>query len=305
MILLLPAAASGSFLKADASVDTTSGHVGDLFDYTIRIAADSGLAVEIPEIKKSPGDFEVISSMEPSVRDSARYKIYNLDFKIAAYRVGELSIPAVDIKAVDRDGAESTAWTEEIPITIMSVLPEKSSDSLDIKDIKPIVGFPWPTYYYIVIASGLILAAFLIYWFFLRRKKAGLFTRPPKLPDPPWVVALRMLDELKHSRLMERGEYKQFYFKLSEIGKYYIDRRFGFPAIERTTAEIKEGFEYGRPQAIDDKFIEFLEYSDLVKFAKYPSSITRCTEWMEYIEDIIRRTKVVEPVTGEKAEAVK
>ena len=277
---------------ANATVDSTSGTVGDIFKLNLVAVADSSLSVAVPSAKDGFGEFQVLSTTEPSIEDSNGYRLYKLSYEISAYKTGGLYLPSISIKAADSKGAEYTASTDSIRFEIQSVLPAITADSLLIKDIKPIFEFPIPAYYYVIIALVTITVAMLIYLYIRhRKKKSRLMGISEKPADPPWVAAAKMLDYLKNQRFLERGEFRQFFFALSEIGKFYADKRFNFPAIEKTTFEIIGEFDNHQPVALDARFIEFLKEADLVKFAKCPSSIAQGNGWLDYVEDLIITTK--------------
>lgn len=278
--------------SAEAAIDTTQGRIGDIFELRIDITADSNLSLIPPPTNKAFGDFQVLSSMEPVIENQGQDRKYSFIYQVAAYRTGELTVPEIIIKAVDIKGKEYTTSTNELPITIVSVLPTTAADSLQIKDIKPIMEFPLPFYYYLLIAGVILVVVGLVYFYFWNRKrKTGLLAGAAKPSEPPWITAMKMLEELSNQRYLEKGEFKWFHYKLSEIGKFYVDRRFKFPAIERTTTEIKYDYERLKPVDFNNIFIEYLEYADLVKFAKHPSSISEGGKWFGFIETLIRKSK--------------
>jgi hypothetical protein len=54
---------------------------------------------------------------------------------------------------------------------------------------------------------------------------------------PPDVEALRALDELAAARLLDAGEYRPFYIRLTVVAKRYLERRLEAPVLEMTTSE--------------------------------------------------------------------
>ncbi|MBD3234514.1 MAG: hypothetical protein GF315_12385 [candidate division Zixibacteria bacterium] len=290
--------------EAHAEVDSSTGRIGDLFTLNLRITADSSLSLIPPSAKDGFGEFAVINEFEPSVKDSNEIKIYNFKYNIAVYNTGEVTLPPIEISAADTSGNEITTETDSIEFEILSVLPQAAQgDTLILKEIKPIVEFPYPVWYYALIAGIIVLIAALVYLYLRYRKRMDISDKEIEKPaEPPWVVAMKMLEELKYKKLLEKGEFKQFYFDLSEIGKFYVDRRFDFPAIEQTTFEIREAYNRIKPAGLNDEFIDFLEYADLVKFAKYPSSISIGQKWFKYVEDLVLSTKPERGITQQTGE---
>lgn len=123
---------------------------------------------------------------------------------------------------------------------------------------------------------GIILLAcivFLVIYAFNRRKKnIPLFSLPSKPKLPPHVIALSELDKLKEEQLWQHDKVKDYYTRLTDIIRVYLEDRYNVPAMEQTTYEILNDFK-GENSQIRGKLYSGLEktltISDLVKFAKY------------------------------------
>jgi hypothetical protein len=99
-----------------------------------------------------------------------------------------------------------------------------------------------------------------------------LFQRPPKPKLPPHVIALQELDKLKNEELWQHEKVKDYYTRLTDIVRVYIEDRFTISAMEQTTFEILTSFNIKEEQIEKksfDELKEILEVSDLVKFAKF------------------------------------
>jgi len=104
---------------------------------------------------------------------------------------------------------------------------------------------------------------------YLKRKKdPEAFSQIPE--EPAHIIAFRELDKLKEDKIWARGEVKQYYTRLTEITRQYIERQYGIPAMESTTEEILRAFDRANPEddLLDEILRELLELADLVKFAK-------------------------------------
>ena len=122
---------------------------------------------------------------------------------------------------------------------------------------------------------GIILIAaiifLIIYAISRRRKNQPLFQRPEKPKLPPHVIALQELEKLKNDQLWQHEKVKDYYTRLTDIIRIYIEDRFGLPAMEQTTHEIVSTF-MAKKSVLDELSFkdlkEILELADLVKFAK-------------------------------------
>jgi hypothetical protein len=101
-----------------------------------------------------------------------------------------------------------------------------------------------------------------------KRRDPEVFTLKPQ--EPAHVIAFRELDRLKEKKLWESGAVKEFYTRLTEITRSYIERQYGIPAMERTTHDILGAFRKVNTEngILDEMLSGLLELADLVKFAK-------------------------------------
>jgi hypothetical protein len=122
---------------------------------------------------------------------------------------------------------------------------------------------------------GIILIAaivFLVIYALSRiNRNKPLFQRPPKPKLPPHVIALQELDKLKTEELWQHEKVKDYYTRLTDIVRVYIEDRFSIAAMEQTTFEILNSFK-GEELQIEKKTVkelgDILELADFVKFAK-------------------------------------
>lgn len=117
--------------------------------------------------------------------------------------------------------------------------------------------------------GGLVAAALLAWWVLRRLRGRG----PP--PVPPEVWALRELSRLDGDDWIETGRAREYYYRLTEIVRGYVERKFGLAAPEMTTEEFLRSLDPGRDRGREGPRIPydagrlraFLESCDLVKYA--------------------------------------
>lgn len=148
-------------------------------------------------------------------------------------------------------------------------------DELGISDIKDIQSpeFVWQDYLAYIYIPLLILIALaliaLVIYFILKKRKKGYYFKPEVIL-PPHIVALKELDHLKAEKIWQKGREKEFYTKLTDILREYVDRRFNIDAPEMTSDEIisamRRASEISSPV---ESLSQILHMADLVKFAKF------------------------------------
>jgi hypothetical protein len=84
---------------------------------------------------------------------------------------------------------------------------------------------------------------------------------------------------------------KQHYVGTSDVVRRYVERRFGFPALERTTWEIEQHLPALRLEEDAAAGLRYLlQLSDHVKFAKYKGSTADHERVIERAIDFVRKT---------------
>ncbi|MBU1635221.1 hypothetical protein KJ762_12030, partial [bacterium] len=168
----------------------------------------------------------------------------------------------------------------EFVVDVISVLPPGTTEPKDIKPpfaIRKIL--PWT-----IIIFGLLIAAILVgWWIYYRRWKMQQPTTPPDehYLEAPHMTAFRKLEELKSRPYKTEDEIRQYYFRISEILREYLERRFFIKALEMTTREIMDSFhDLDVAPGIDVEYKTLFDGLDLVKFAKMiPASSEMITYW--------------------------
>jgi len=290
--------------SVDVSVDSL--YIGD--DFTVRINADypEDIKLSEPATKAAEGAFILKSEpkLETRTRNGRRYDEYT--FKLSAFETGELEIPVFEFFWYDQQENQHTVKSESKTIYVKSVLPADTA-GIDIKDIigpKPLPRRWWP---YILTALIILVVGAIVYWLYRRKVKA--VDMPELPPEPPYDIAIRSLIQLKEKDLPGKGKTKKYYSELSEIIRHYIQGRFDIIAVEATTYELKKRLKH--PELYKDKktvILDFLNRSDMVKFAKHiPESIVIDKDY-DLIKDVVVSTKPIErPIEQQikHAEAVK
>lgn len=235
--------------------------VGDRFKLQLRDSEDLR-SVAVPDTLES---FKVLHW---KLMKEARQPDW-IEMTIVPLLPGSHSLPSMEVFPANL--ALPTMYTDRFRLNIVAVRDQ--ADTL-LVDLKPLEKYPLqlPWWLYWTLAGLALLTIALV---FAIKPKPAQAPRPPKQEsleprtvDPAWKVALKQLDELIAQELMLRGEEKQHHFRLSEILRQFLQRKYRFGAIKMSTSEIqwltRRVYVEAAPEVIG-----FLKYCDRVKFAKY------------------------------------
>lgn len=154
-------------------------------------------------------------------------------------------------------------------------------DVSNMKDINPIAGAvdferrwydwlpDWITEYWELWLAALILISASICAYLILTKKVEVPLVPKKKPIPPYQLALLRLSALKDENLWQSGQEKEYYTRLIDILRDYLQGRFGINAMEMTSRQITNKLqEHEATRMSNDRMKRILEIADMVKFAK-------------------------------------
>lgn len=192
--------------------------------------------------------------------------------RIAPFLEGEYELPPIELRRLAPDGTEDTLVFDPLRLEVKTMPVDTAT--FEIHDIKGQVRypvtfaevFPWVLLYW-VLAVIIILTVCLV--MIRRRKSDPEYVRK----DPAHIVALRQLDSYRGSSLWAPEKQKAFYSGVTDTLRAYMAERFGFGAMEMTTAEIfDEMKDKDAPEKVVGEVKELFERADFVKFAKYVAS---------------------------------
>jgi LPXTG-motif cell wall-anchored protein len=168
----------------------------------------------------------------------------------------------------------------------------------DIHDIKPLLsmGPDLQWLYWALAALGLAGLA-LLAWYLWRRRKKPVPSIPAPPPAAPHIEAIRALDALAAQTDISG---KPYYFALSAILRRYLERRYGFPAVEMTTEELLPRLD-GLPLDADlaPALKAFCRAADPIKFAGADAARSQMNDHMAMARSFVKRTTLEQGVASE------
>jgi hypothetical protein len=139
---------------------------------------------------------------------------------------------------------------------------------------------------YILLFLIVVALVFLGYYFWKKRQPKEKEIYIPKIP--PFDMAMQNLKELDNARLLKEGNVKEYYVRLTDILRRYIEDELNIPAMESTTFEIMGTLRNKDiSKETKEKIEELLKESDFVKFAKYEPESGKHPYFRKSTEDII------------------
>jgi hypothetical protein len=283
--------------------------VGERVTLTVEVSAPGGVEVRMPRLEGSLGAFSVRAArMPPDVPEDGRRR-FTHTYELDTFASGPVEIPTVSIGFTDRrpeiagtgQAVEGELASDPLTVTVGSVLAGGEQPT-DFRDIKSPVDVPvetalraWALPAAIVAVAAAAATAAVVLG--RRRKRRQVSERIV----PPHEWALGELDRLAADNLIEQSRFHEFYVRLTDVVRRYIERRFSIMAPERTTDEFLR--ETQMSPALRDEHKDllggFLRAADMVKFALHEPTAEEAdsafTAARGFVDDTAPREDAPEP----------
>jgi hypothetical protein len=240
---------------------------------------------------------DTISLVPPDAFETGTCRIVSVTWKEAkakgrTTKTAELEVITTDLEKAQLpattfhfrtpEGDTLSVGSDEVNVGVRRLTQPDSKP----KPLKPQWEAPRGYAFLIVIAAGLALAA-VVFWLVRRwRRREVVRASEPELPAD--VVALQRLTEIERMSLLEAGEIKKYYTLVIDVLRGYVEKRYGFPAMDQTTDEILWGLRRLHVDAADIEPV--LREADLVKFAKHRPEPAAAKGLIDTVRAIVART---------------
>ncbi|MCX6327221.1 MAG: hypothetical protein NT144_11315 [Bacteroidia bacterium] len=275
LFITIISSSSGQEVNVTSAFDSSRIFIGDQIYFSISVDQPSNLSLTLPFFKDTLcKNIEILSGpvVDSSSNQDGRIKIIE-KYIITSFDSGFYQVPPVFAEMKNENGLKRF-YSDYSQLEVMRVKIAPADTTFKIYDIiKPYRApltfgevMPW-----VLLVALFIALAWVVIRLIQKHKKSKKAVETVVNPDPAHVIAFRELEKLRDDELWQKGEIKNYYTKLTEIIRQYLENRFRVFSLELTTSEtldalIKTGF---KRDASFKQLKTVLIGSDFVKFAKY------------------------------------
>jgi cytochrome c-type biogenesis protein CcmH/NrfG len=161
----------------------------------------------------------------------------------------------------------------------------------DVQD-NPFQWSDWSLSFWLSVLMLVLLAA--AYYLYLRlRNNKPIITHIRVVKRLlPHQKALQQIEQIKADKMVASENSKEYYTKLTDTIRKYIEERYGFNAMEMTSSEIIDHLMATQDENALSELRHLFLTADLVKFAKYSTLINENDANLVNAIDFINQTKL-------------
>ena len=277
-----------------ARIDPIEMLIGEQAQVTLTIPGDGIANIEWPKLQPRqmlvPG-VEIIGTQHP---DAKTMIVTLTSFDGSLYH-----LPAFKVKVNGKELKSEDLALKVVEVEVDTTQLNKMFPPKDVQD-NPFQWSDWSLSFWLSILLLVLLA--LTYYLYIRlRDNKPVIARIRIVKRLlPHQKAMKAIEEIKAERMVTSEDPKEYYTRLTDALRKYIEERYGFSAMEMTSSEIIERLmQTDDPQTLSELRQLFLT-ADLVKFAKYSTLINENDANLVSAIDFINMTKVEVPVSEQE-----
>ena len=276
IILIFSAIGTTAQVKVDAFIDSIAILIGEQAHVTLSVTAKNSDRIEFQPLKEAhyvvPG-LELLhvekadtTQLEDNlIKVSKRLTLTSFDEKL-------YPIPSFWIKVNGKKYTTNSLALKVITVDVDTLHLNQFYPPKDVQD-NPFSWNDWKEMFWCSVLLVLLLVVSIYLWVRLKQNKPIIVRVKVVKHLPPHKKALIKIEQIKQDKLTVSSNQKEYYTKLTDTLRRYIEERFGFNAMEMTTSEIIEHLQKEDDNQMLLELKELFETADLVKFAKYSAQI--------------------------------
>ncbi len=285
------------FVIAQSSIQTKIDPIemliGEQANVTLTIEAGDNANIEWPKLQPRemlvPG-VEIIGTKHP---DAHTMLITLTSFDGSLYH-----LPAFKVKVDGKELKSSDLALKVIEMEVDTTQLNKMFPPKDVQD-NPFAWSDWSLSFWLSILLLLLVA--LTYYLYVRLRAGKPIITHIKIVKRllPHQKAMKEIEQIKADKMVTSENQKEYYTKLTDTLRRYIEERYGFSAMEMTSSEIIDRLMAAGDQQSLTELTQLFMTADLVKFAKYSTMINENDQNLVNAIDFINQTKLENQPTEE------
>ncbi|SEA25236.1 hypothetical protein SAMN04487851_10421 [Prevotella sp. tc2-28] len=259
--------------------------IGEQAQVTVTVQAPEGARVEMPTFQPRQ---QIVAGVE--VIATQRTDDRTLLLTLTSFDGNLYYLPPFKVKVNGKTVESKSLALKVVEVEVDTTKLDKFFGPKDVQD-NPFQWSDWKLSFWL---SILILVLWAVaYYLYLRLRDNKPIIARIKIVKRllPHQKAMKEIEQIKADKMVASEDQKEYYTKLTDTLRKYIEERYGFSAMEMTSSEIIARLTSSGDQQSLDELRRLFMTADLVKFAKYSTMINENDANLVNAIDFINQTK--------------
>jgi hypothetical protein len=281
-------------------IDSIQILVGQQAHVTLTAVAKENSKVEFPQFKPTqmitPG-VEVLGSQElESQQEDNGFVTRATVYTLTSFDDTLYYLPPMTVKIDGKPYKSKSLALKVLTIDVDTTNVDQFFGPKDVQD-NPFQWSDWSLTFWLSVLMLVLLA--ICYYLYLRMRDNKPIITHIRIVKKllPHQKAMQQIEQIKAEKMVTAEDSKEYYTRLTDTIRKYIEERYGFSAMEMTSSEIIAKLMETQDEGALSELRHLFLTADLVKFAKYSTLINENDMNLVNAIDFINQTKLEnEPV---------
>ena len=298
LVFLIVLAASVFRLSAqvsvEAQIDSIEIFVGQQVHLTLTAHAKENAKVEFPVFQPTqyitPGVEVLNSEQRPDVSQDNGFMSRSMVYTLTSFDDTLYYLPPMTVKIDGKPYKNKSLALKVLTIEVDTAHVDQFFGPKDVQD-NPFQWSDWSLSFWLSVLMLVLLA--VTYYLYLRLRDNKPIIKTIRIVKRllPHQKAMKEIEQIKADKMVSSENSKEYYTKLTDTLRKYIEERYGFNAMEMTSSEIIEKLTATQDENAISELRQLFLTADLVKFAKYSTLINENDRNLVNAIDFINQTK--------------
>ena len=282
-------------VSVEAEIDSIQIFVGQQAHVTLSATAKENAKVEFPQFKPTqyvtPG-VEVLDCKELEKKEQDNgFVTRRVVYTMTSFDDTLYYLPPMEVKIDGKPYQSKSLALKVLTIEVDTLHAEQFFGPKDVQD-NPFQWSDWSLPFWLSVLMLVLLA--VGYYLYLRLRDNKPIISHIRIVKRllPHQKAMKEIEQIKADKMVTSENSKEYYTKLTDTLRKYIEERYGFSAMEMTSSEIIERLTSAQDQKALDELRQLFTTADLVKFAKYSTLINENDANLVNAIEFINQTKL-------------
>ena len=289
-------------VQVESTIDSIQILIGEQAHVTLNVSMKKGLKLEMPQYKRmeyvTPGvEFVSDTQADTSELDNNMIKVSKV-YTLTSVDENLYYLPEMTVKVDGKPYKTKSLALKVLTVPVDTLHPEQFFPPKDVQN-NPFQWAEWRAPFWLSILLIVMMMAALYLRKRLKDNKPIIAKIKIVKKVLPHQKAMKEIERLKEERMTSSENNKEYYTRLTDTLRKYIEERFGFNAMEMTSSEIIDHLNSVDDRKMIDELKELFTTADLVKFAKYSTLINENDANLVNAIEFINTTKIENAPTTE------
>ena len=291
IIFLLSPLHSLAQVKVESRISSMEMLIGQQVKVDVSVTCKPSAQVVFPQTADIPQGIEFLGAIDnPDEKAADGLLLRSRSYVFTSFDDTLYYIPPMTVSVDGKDYKTNQLALKVLNVEIDTLHLDQYRPAHDIQQ-NPFLWADWSMPFWLSVLMLVLPAAAYYLYLRLRDNKPVIASLRIVKRLLPHQKAMKAIEDIKAEHIASSENPKEYYTRLTEALRRYIEERYGFSAMEMTSSEIIDRLIQGGDQTMLDELRQLFETADLVKFAKYSTMINENDANLVSAIDFINQTK--------------